>query len=52
MVTLNPEKVIKKDPIGAKSGFEYVSARAIGDQLALSERQKKMLSSQTVPLPD
>jgi hypothetical protein len=51
VVTLNPEKVIKKDPIGAKSGFEHVSARAIGDQLALSERQKKMLSSQTVPFP-
>ncbi|MCK7537426.1 MAG: hypothetical protein MZV63_43955 [Marinilabiliales bacterium] len=31
MLSLYPEKTIKKEPIGATSNFEHVSARAIGD---------------------
>jgi hypothetical protein len=35
----NPEKVLKKDPLGAESGFEWISARALGDIQALSQAQ-------------
>jgi hypothetical protein len=45
---LNPEKMIKKEPIGATSNFEHVSARAIGDVNALSAAQKQLLKSQVV----
>ncbi len=51
MLALYPEKTIKKDPIGATSNFEHVSARAIGDVNALSLTQKQMLQSQIVPFP-
>jgi hypothetical protein len=51
MLALYPEKTIKKDPIGATSNFEHVSARAIGDVNALSVAQKQMLQSQIVPFP-
>lgn len=51
MLALYPEKTIKKEPIGATSNFEHVSARAIGDVNALSIAQKQMLQSQIVPFP-
>jgi len=51
VVALNPEKMLKKDPIGATSNFEHISARAIGDVNALSPEQKAMLQSQVVPYP-
>jgi hypothetical protein len=51
MIALYPERTIKKEPIGARSDFEHVSARAIGDVGALSAEQKKMLQSQTVEFP-
>jgi len=49
--SLNPEKVIKKEPIGATSNFEHVSARAIGDVRALSAEQKEMLKSSVIEFP-
>jgi len=51
MLSLYPEKTIKKEPIGATSNFEHVSARAIGDVNALSADQKRMLQSQIVEFP-
>lgn len=51
VIALNPEKMIKKDPIGATSNFEHISARAIGDVNALSDKQKQMLESKVVPYP-
>src|SRR5512133_14327 len=51
VVALNPEKLLKKDPIGATSNFEHISARAIGDVNALSPEQKTMLQSQVAPYP-
>lgn len=51
VTALNPEKMLKKDPIGATSDFEHISARAIGDVNALSEEQKRMLESKVVPFP-
>ncbi len=52
MLSLYPEKTIKKEPIGATSNFEHVSARAIGDVNALTADQKRMLQSQIVEFPD
>jgi hypothetical protein len=49
--SLNPEKVIKKEPIGATSNFEHVSARAIGDVKALSAEQKELLKSTVIEFP-
>ena len=51
ILALNPEKMVKKEPIGATSNFEHVSARAIGDVKALSADQKKMLQSTVVEFP-
>ena len=51
MLSLYPERTIKKEPIGARSDFEHISARAIGDVNALSAEQKKMLQSQPVQFP-
>jgi len=49
--SLSPEKVIKKEPIGATSNFEHISARAIGDVRALSAEQKEMLKSTVIEFP-
>ncbi|MFA5974267.1 MAG: hypothetical protein WC780_18100 [Lentimicrobiaceae bacterium] len=47
----NPEKVIKKDPIGAQSTFENVSSRALGDLQALSASQLERTKTTPVPFP-
>jgi hypothetical protein len=51
MRALYPERTIKKEPIGATSGFEHVSARAIGDVNALTAEQKKELQSGIIEFP-
>lgn len=49
---VNPEKVIKKDPIGAQSTFENVSSRALGDLQALSASQLERTKTTPVPFPN
>ena len=51
IIALFPERMVKKDPIGANSSFGHVSARAIGDVNALSAEQKQMLQSKIIPYP-
>ncbi|HNT92801.1 MAG: hypothetical protein H6545_03515 [Bacteroidales bacterium] len=51
MQALYPDRTIKKEPIGATSNFEHISARAIGDVNALSPEQKKMLQSGLIEFP-
>ncbi len=51
MKALYPERTIKKEPIGATSNFEHISARAIGEVNALTPEQKKMLQSSIVEFP-
>jgi hypothetical protein len=46
-----PSKVVKKDPLGAQSNFENISARALGDAQALSPAQVQKTRSQAVPFP-
>jgi hypothetical protein len=52
VLQMNPNKILKKDPIGAQSNFENVSARAVGDIQALSARQVESTKSQAVPFPN
>ncbi len=52
LIQANPGKVLKKDPIGAQSTFEHVSARALGDINALSPEQVERTKSQPLPFPN
>ncbi|NMC40674.1 MAG: DUF4919 domain-containing protein [Bacteroidales bacterium] len=51
VIQVNPNKILKKDPIGAQSNFEHVSARALGDIQALSPQQLERTKSQPLPFP-
>lgn len=51
VIQVNPNKVLKKDPLGAQSNFENISARALGDIQALSPAQLERTKSQAVPFP-
>ncbi len=51
IIQINPDKLLKKDPIGAHSIFEYVSARAVGDEAALSPGQLARTRAQIIPFP-
>ncbi|OFY62999.1 MAG: hypothetical protein A2V46_14360 [Bacteroidetes bacterium RBG_19FT_COMBO_42_7] len=51
VVQINPNKVLKKDPLGAQSNFENISARALGDVQALSQAQIEKTKSHSVPFP-
>jgi hypothetical protein len=51
IVQVNPNKLLKKDPIGAQSNFEHVSARALGDIKALNDRQLAKTKSSPMPFP-
>jgi len=51
VVQVNPSKLLKKDPIGAQSNFEHVSARALGDLKALNDRQLAKTKSSPIPFP-
>ena len=50
-IQVNPDKVLKKDPIGAQSTFENISARALGDVGALKPSQLAKTKTQVVPFP-
>jgi hypothetical protein len=50
-IQVNPNKLLKKDPMGAQSTFENVSARAIGDVGALNASQLQRTKAQAVPFP-
>src|ERR1035437_2558823 len=51
VVQMNPDKVIKKDPIGARSNFENVSSRALGDIQALNSKQLQRTKATQIPFP-
>ena len=51
IVQINPSRVLKRDPIGAQSSFQHISARAIGDVNALSPEQQASTRIGTVPFP-
>jgi ATP-dependent protease HslVU (ClpYQ) peptidase subunit len=51
VIQVNPNKALKKDPIGAQSNFENVSSRALGDLQALNARQLAKTKTAVVPFP-
>lgn len=51
VIQMNPNKVLKKDPIGAQSNFENVSSRALGDTQALNAQQLERTKNPQVPFP-
>ena len=51
VIQMNPNKVLKKDPIGAQSGFENISSRALGDVQALTPKQLERTKTSIVPFP-
>jgi hypothetical protein len=51
VIQVNPDKVLKKDPIGAQSNFENISSRALGDLGALNAKQLERTKSSVVPFP-
>jgi hypothetical protein len=51
VIQLNPDKVMKKDPIGAQSNFENISSRALGDVKALNQQQLERTKTAIVPFP-
>jgi len=51
VIQVNPDKVLKKDPIGAQSNFENISSRALGDTKALNQQQLDRTKTAVVPFP-
>lgn len=51
VIQLNPDKVLKKDPVGAQSNFENVSSRALGDLGALNAKQLERTKTAIAPFP-
>lgn len=51
VIQASPETLLKKDPIGAQSRFEHISARALGDIEALSPSQLERTKSKAMPFP-
>ncbi len=51
IIQLNPNRVVKRDPIGAESSFLHVSARGIGDLAALSPEQMESTKVGLLPFP-
>lgn len=51
VIQMNPNKVLKKDPIGAQSTFENISSRALGDLQALNAKQLERTKTESVPFP-
>jgi predicted transcriptional regulator YdeE len=51
VIQMNPNKELKKDPIGAQSNFENISSRALGDIQALNAQQLERTKTSVIPFP-
>ncbi len=51
ILSMNPERLIQKEPFGASNQFEHFSARSIGDEGALTEEALKMTQQEKIPFP-
>ncbi|MFO7978635.1 MAG: hypothetical protein R6U64_08240 [Bacteroidales bacterium] len=47
----NPRRMIKREPLVASGSFEHYSARAVGDLDALDEETRERVESQKMPFP-
>ncbi len=52
IIQAGPNKLLKKEPLGAQSHFENISARAVGDIGALNNSQLEKTKTKPVPFPD
>jgi hypothetical protein len=51
VIQMNPERLVKKDPIGAQSDFGHISSRALGDVQALNAKQLERTKTAPIPFP-
>lgn len=51
ILSINPDRLIQKEPFGATNNFEHFSARSIGDEGALTEEALKMAQQEKIPFP-
>ncbi len=51
VIQANPNKVLRKEPLGAQSNFENISARAVGDVQALNQVQLEKTKAKPLPFP-
>jgi hypothetical protein len=51
VIQVNPNKAVRKDPIGARSNFENISSRALGDIQALNEKQLERTKTSIATFP-
>jgi hypothetical protein len=51
VISMNPNKTLSKEPIGAQSNFENISSRALGDTQALNAKQLERTKTGIVPFP-
>jgi len=51
IIQMDQKKVLKKDPMGANTTFEHVSARAVGEIGALNASQLERTKAQIAPFP-
>jgi hypothetical protein len=51
VIQMNPNRTVKKDPVGAQSHFENISSRALGDLQALNQQQLERTKTSIVPFP-
>jgi len=51
IMSMNPERLMQKEPFGASNLFEHSSARAIGDIGALSEEALAKSQQEKIPFP-
>ncbi len=49
---MHPQNLLKKDPIGAETVFEHLSARAIGDLGALDAKTLELVEVEPLPFPN
>jgi hypothetical protein len=49
--SLDPERLIQREPFGAQNQFEHYSARSIGDEGALTEEALKQTQQEKLPFP-
>ena len=49
--SMNPERLIQKEPFGATNQFEHFSARSVGDEGALTEEALKKTKQEKIPFP-
>jgi hypothetical protein len=51
IMSMNPERLIQKEPFGASNHFEHSSARAIGDLAALTPEALEKTKQERIPFP-